>query len=140
MNVSYNTPNAGKTTVTATSGGGAPAKATNPNPSNGATGIATSPTLIWTAGSGATSHDVYFGTDSTPDSTEFIGNQASTSYSPGTLANNTTYYWRIDEKNASGTTTGDVWSFTTTAGGTCHCLSIFEFAGQSNQFDNGQLV
>jgi hypothetical protein len=28
---------------------------------------------------------------------------------------NTTYYWRIDEKNANGTTTGDVWRFTTVA-------------------------
>jgi hypothetical protein len=26
---------------------------------------------------------------------------------------NKTYYWRIDEKNAGGTTTGNVWSFTT---------------------------
>jgi hypothetical protein len=30
---------------------------------------------------------------------------------------NTPYYWRIDEINASGTTTGVVWSFTTGAGG-----------------------
>jgi hypothetical protein len=29
------------------------------------------------------------------------------------MAANTTYYWRIDEKNETGTTTGDVWSFTT---------------------------
>ena len=29
------------------------------------------------------------------------------------MADSTTYYWRIDEKNATGTTTGDVWSFTT---------------------------
>jgi hypothetical protein len=31
----------------------------------------------------------------------------------GPWENGTTYYWRIDEKNANGTTTGDVWSFTT---------------------------
>jgi hypothetical protein len=29
------------------------------------------------------------------------------------MAVNKTYYWRCDEKNAAGTTTGDVWSFTT---------------------------
>ena len=29
------------------------------------------------------------------------GNQTVTTYNPGTLANNTTYYWRIDEKNAT---------------------------------------
>jgi hypothetical protein len=70
------------------------------------------PILTWTAGDGATSHDVYFGTES-PGTLQ--GNQAGTTFDPGTLANATTYYWRIDEKNAGGTTTGDVWSFTTPA-------------------------
>ncbi|MBN1392717.1 MAG: hypothetical protein JW947_07935, partial [Sedimentisphaerales bacterium] len=60
-----------------------------------------------------TSHDVYFGTDSTPDSGEFQGNQPGTTFDTGTMSYNTTYYWRIDEKNAGGTTTGDVWGFTT---------------------------
>ena len=68
--------------------------------------------LSWAAGSGATSHDVYFGTSS-PGT--FRGNQAGTTFDTGTMANSTTYYWRIDEKNANGTTTGDVWSFTTAA-------------------------
>jgi hypothetical protein len=56
---------------------------------------------------------VYFGTDSTPDSGELKGNQTSFSYNPGTLDYSTTYYWRIDAKNSDGTTTGDVWYFTT---------------------------
>jgi len=90
-----------------------PGKATNPSPSHQATGVSITADLSWTAGSGATSHDVYFGTDSTPDAGEFEGNQGGTTYDPGTLSYNTTYYWRIDEKNAGGTTTGDVWSFTT---------------------------
>jgi glycoprotein endo-alpha-1,2-mannosidase len=114
VNVSYNTPNAGKTTVTATSAS-PPTKATSPSPSTGAGDVVITADLSWTAGTGATSHDVYFGTDSTPDSTEFQGNQGSTTFDPGTLANSTTYYWRIDEKNTAGTTTGDVWSFTTAA-------------------------
>jgi hypothetical protein len=113
VNVSYNTPNAGKTTVTGTSGGGPPGKATTPNPANGATGVSATNDLSWTAGSGATSHDVYFGTTS-PGT--FRGNQTATTYDTGTMAYSTTYYWRIDEKNANGTTTGDVWSFTTSAG------------------------
>jgi hypothetical protein len=36
----------------------------------------------------------------------------------GTMATSTTYYWRIDSKNAQGTTQGNVWNFTTTSGGT----------------------
>jgi len=95
--------------VTVTTGG-APGQASNPSPANGATSVAITTDLSWTAGAGATSHDVYFGTTS-PGT--FRGNQAGTTYDTGTMANNTTYYWRIDEKNASGTTTGVVWSFTT---------------------------
>ncbi len=93
-----------------------PGQASNPSPADGATGVNTTVTLSWSAGSGAISHDVYFGTDPTPDSGEFQGNQTGTTFDPGTLANDTTYYWRIDEKNAVGTTTGVVWSFTTRPG------------------------
>jgi len=92
-----------------------PGQATNPSPANGATDQSIDVSLSWTAGSGATSHDVYLGTDSTPDSGEFQGNQPGTSYDPGTLYNSTTYYWRIDEVGPGGTTTGVVWSFTTEA-------------------------
>jgi hypothetical protein len=79
-------------------------------PANGARLVGRNADLAWTAGSGATSHDVHFGTTDPPP---FVGNQASTGYDPGTLAAVQTYYWRIDEVNAQGTTTGTVWSFTT---------------------------
>ncbi len=103
-----------------TSGGGSPpGKATSPSPANSATGVSITADLSWTAGSGATSHDVYFGTNqtnvtnATTASAEFKGNQAGTTYDTGTMANNVTYYWRIDEKNTDGTTKGDIWNFTT---------------------------
>jgi len=101
----------------ATDSGSAPGAASNPSPANGATSVSTTADLSWTAGSGATSHNVYFGTDSTPDSGEYKGNQSGTTYDTGTMSNSTTYYWRIDEVNTYGTTTGTVWSFTTVAGG-----------------------
>lgn len=94
----------------------APGKATSPSPSNGATGVGLATYLSWTAGSGATSHDVYFGTTNPPES---HGNQAETSYYTGSMAYHTTYYWRINERNAGGTTTGDLWSFTTVPPETC---------------------
>jgi len=93
--------------------GSAPSQATSPTPANSASNLDVDVNLSWTAGSGASSHDVYFGQDSTPDSGEFKGNQGGTSYDPGTMNPNTTYYWRIDEVNTYGTTTGTVWSFTT---------------------------
>jgi len=85
--------------------------ASAPNPANGATGVEMIPTLSWMPGVTAATHDVYFGTSSPPS---FIANQPGTSYAPGPLALGTTYYWRIDEVEADGTTkyTGDIWSFT----------------------------
>jgi len=108
LNVDYNVTNPGKTTVTAS----ATEEASYPAPANGVPGVSINADLGWTAGAYAVSHDVYFGTDPTPDATEFKGNQSGTTFDPGTMALNTTYYWRIDEKNALGTTGGDVWSFT----------------------------
>ncbi len=96
--------------VYAPSGVEPPGQASSPNPANGATNVSTTTDLSWTAGSGATSHDVYFGTVS-PGT--FRGNQTATTYDTNTMATSTTYYWRIDEKNDNGTTTGVVWSFTT---------------------------
>ena len=43
----------------------------------------------------------------------FVINQVATTYDPGAMGAGTTYYWRIDEVNSSGTTNGPVWSFTT---------------------------
>lgn len=107
----YNITNLGKTTVW---GYLAIPKATNPSPLNGATNLAANTTLSWTAGSGAVSRDVYFGTTS-PGA--FQGNQTATTFNPGELSYGTIYYWRIDEIDEANTvTTGDVWSFTTTAG------------------------
>jgi hypothetical protein len=94
-----------------------PGQASNPAPTNGATDVSVGADLSWTAGLGATSHDVYFGTDSTPDSGEFQGNQAATTFDTGTMNNSTTYYWRINEVSTEGTTTGNVWNFTTEAAG-----------------------
>ena len=34
-------------------------------------------------------------------------------YDPGVLIAGTTYFWRIDEINSTGKTTGEVWTFTT---------------------------
>ena len=43
----------------------------------------------------------------------FKGNQDSNTFDPGTLAEGTVYYWRVDEVNGPNTFPGDVWRFTT---------------------------
>ncbi len=97
----------------ALSSGSVPGVANSPNPSNAASSISINSSLGWSSGSGANSHDIYFGTSSLLELEDFKGNQSNTSYNPGTLNTATTYYWRIDEVNSLGTTTGTVWSFTT---------------------------
>ena len=87
-----------------------PGLASNPSPYDGATNINATADLSWTAGSDATSHDVYFGTSNPPP---FIGNQTAATFDPGTMTNITTYYWCIDSVNFWGKTTGTVWHFTT---------------------------
>ncbi|HBR19224.1 MAG TPA: hypothetical protein DD726_03290, partial [Phycisphaerales bacterium] len=94
-------------------------QASKQSPANVATDVSIATTLSWASGDYSTSHDVYFGTNKTSvtnanhASGEYKGNQAGTTYAPGTLINNTTYYWRIDEVGPDGTTEGDVWNFTT---------------------------
>ena len=90
--------------------GDPPGQATDPNPADGQTGVNRKNVILnFTAGTDATSHDIYLGTTNPPP---FVQNQTGTTYDPpGNLFKNTWYYWRIDEVNADGTTTGVIWSF-----------------------------
>lgn len=90
-----------------------PDPASSPSPGNGVTNVPVNATLSWSAGAGAGTHDVYFGT-SQAGMGRVSNDQTGISYDPGTLAIDTTYYWRVDERNVVGTTTGTVWQFTTT--------------------------
>jgi hypothetical protein len=93
---------------------GPPLEATNPSPSDGQGNVNRNTVILsWTAGVGATSHDVYLGINPTPGAGDFKGNQTGTTYDPQALDRRTTYYWRIDEVNSDGTTPGPVWNFTT---------------------------
>jgi glycoprotein endo-alpha-1,2-mannosidase len=110
MAVDYGSINPGKTTVRWL---GDPQKASNPNPGYNAVDVPPDVNLSWTAGVGATSHKVYFGTTSPG---EFQDEQDSNSYNLPVLDYNTTYYWRVDEVIGANTVTGVVWKFTTTDG------------------------
>jgi hypothetical protein len=98
-----------------------PAQAINPVPNDNATDIATTVSLMWSPGTGASNHDIYFGTvevdvtNATPATPGvYRGRQPTTTFNPGSLNATTTYFWRIDEVNSSNDiTTGEVWQFTT---------------------------
>jgi hypothetical protein len=90
--------------------GDPPGQATDPYPADEQTGVNRKNVILnWTAGTDATSHDIYLGRTNPP---AFVQNQTGTTYDPpGNLFKNTWYYWRIDEVNADGTTTGVIWRF-----------------------------
>jgi hypothetical protein len=94
-----------------------PSAPTLASPSNGATGISTSPTLTWNAVTGATGYELQVSTSS--GFTTTVVNQTSltnTSYSASGLSNSTLYYWRVRAKNSAGTGSySSVWSFTTSS-------------------------
>ncbi|MHC4628130.1 MAG: PA14 domain-containing protein [Planctomycetota bacterium] len=94
------------------------------NPANGTVGVKHVSNLTWSPGEFAASHEVYFGTDAdavanaTKASPEYKGGKAlgDESLDPGMLSWDTTYYWRVDEVNATNPDSpwvGNVWSFNT---------------------------
>jgi hypothetical protein len=101
-----------------TTGGTAPASPpaapSSPTPASGATGISTSTTLTWAAQAAGTTYNVALGTSS-PPALVAMG-LTSASYTPGTLAPSTTYYWQVTAVNSAGSTAGPVWSFATATG------------------------
>jgi len=100
--------------------------ATNPSPADKATEVRREAVLSWKPADSAKTHDVYFGTSlqsvTSASRTAASGvlvsqaQDANTYDPPGSLALGQTYYWRIDEVEASATINkGNVWSFTTEA-------------------------
>ena len=70
------------------------------SPTNGATGVSTEQVLSWQVAEGTvTGYRVFFGTTLPNTPTAIVTN--GTSFAP-TLANNTTYYWRVVAYNESG--------------------------------------
>jgi hypothetical protein len=102
-----------------------PTIAGSPVPEDGAPDVPRDVALSWTPGEFADKHDVYFGTTfddvneadrANPLAVLAKQDQIDTTYDPGRLGFDQTYYWRIDEVNAPPDSIifkGNVWSFTT---------------------------
>jgi hypothetical protein len=71
------------------------------SPNNGSTGISKTPTLIWFSSIKAQTYRLQVSTNSTFTNLVFDDSTlTTTSKQIGTLANSTTYYWRVNAKNA----------------------------------------
>jgi len=108
-----------------------------PNPKDGAKYVDLDADLSWGAGVGATAHDVYFGTSQADVAAgtggTFKAKVSLATYDPGTMKNDMTYYWRIDEYDSAGKKyPGAVWSFATisaNAGFRCEFFNGMELKG-----------
>jgi len=101
-------------------------KASDPDPADGSIYPDTWASLAWSVGDTAASHDIYLGenfddvNDGTGDTFQeniaadfYVIGFSGMPYPEGLIPGNT-YYWRVDEIEADGTTKhkGNVWSFT----------------------------
>jgi hypothetical protein len=97
----------------------APTAPCSPVPALGGMGVPTDADLAWSCGDTQcvlpVTYSVYFGTDPNPDAGELVGTTESKTWSLGTLAHDTHYYWRIEAEDANGVTSSPVWDFTTEA-------------------------
>jgi predicted secreted protein len=96
----------------------APNIPSNPSPVNQATDGSINAQLSWSGGDpdagNIVTYDVYFGTSPTGPMAIVSHNQTGTTYAPGTLVYNTTYYWKIVATDNHGASTpGPMWDFTT---------------------------
>jgi hypothetical protein len=93
----------------------APAPPTLVSPANGITGIATNPTLSWSASGGAVTYNLHVSTSSNFSSFVVIQSGVTgTSFALSGLSLNTLYYWRVNASNVAGSSNwSSVWSFTT---------------------------
>jgi hypothetical protein len=94
-----------------------PPSVSDPMPADSAIGVSILTDLSWTGGDldpdDSIKYDVYFGISS-PPYTLLCDNTDSNTCNPGTLTNNTTYYWQVIAIDNHGTSTASVeWKFTT---------------------------
>ncbi|HKW13550.1 MAG TPA: hypothetical protein VJS69_03605 [Candidatus Krumholzibacteria bacterium] len=106
------------------------------SPADGATGASVDSKLSWGGGNNQCSgmapqsYDVYFGTTSSPP---FLTNTTDKAWNPGPLQSGVKYYWKIIAKNANGTTSSPVRSFTTASIACTLPPSAITLAAPANQ-------
>lgn len=96
-------------------GNAKPGIPSNPNPEDNVTSVSIYTDLSWECSDpdgDSLTYDVYFGISSNPPLVN--SGQSSTTYDPGNLNEETTYYWQIvAHDDHSYSTTDDIWNFIT---------------------------
>ncbi len=101
-----------------------PKQSRDPQPKEKATDVPPDVVLTWTPAESAVAHDVYLGTSlenvtnasrTDPRGVLISQSQVATTYDPASLEFGQTYYWRVDEVEATPGAVpfkGEIWSFT----------------------------
>lgn len=91
-----------------------PVAASNPWPSQDAIDVEHSLNLRWSLGQHTTEYQLKFGTTNPPQEVlQDWTRDLDEIFAVFDLVGNTRYYWQVNERNTTGTTEGEVWSFTT---------------------------
>lgn len=90
-----------------------PLEATEPSPADGSAEVSVDADLLWKEGGFDVTNNVYLGTSPDLQAEDLVYQGSADRFDVGTLPNGETYYWRVDQENTGGSTTGQVWSFTT---------------------------
>jgi hypothetical protein len=95
-----------------------PVRAREPQPADGATGVAVDSVLRWRAGREAVTHEVSLSTDqqAVVGGTAPVVTATESRFAPDDMEYGQVYYWKVDEVNEAATPgrwEGDVWSFAT---------------------------
>ncbi len=119
-----------------------PVHAKEPQPADGAAGVAPDAVLSWRAGREAVSHEVYLSDkrSAVTDGTSLIDAVGQSRYelSDLDLKLGTTYYWKVNEVNEAesiGTWEGDIWSFSTPA-----FFVVEDFESYTDNIDAGRTI
>src|SRR4029450_7319494 len=85
----------------------APGAFTKSAPAPRTTGVTVPPTLSWAASSGATSYEYCLDTTNNSSCDTAWTTTPALTATPGGLAPNTTYWWQVRARNATGPTDAD---------------------------------
>ena len=94
--------------VTSANAGGLPSPAFLPFPANNAEKIKPGQVLKWKKGLLTDYHKLYLGISNPPP---YVADVYDISFVPDSLNSDSIYYWRVDEVNEKGITTGETWRF-----------------------------